>query len=267
MTPSNKLLIYIVSYQRREFTEGTIKYLTDVLPENAQIIVCDNGSTDGTREWLEANQDKYNLGLLFPESNLRVGGAWTLLTNYYDKGDFDYILLLDNDGWMNPQHPDWYQQCLELFNSDSTIGSLGLGSEKERGFFGTGKFKDPNFESQKQFKDLTYYDTIYYAAFRLDKFDLWHNTMSSWRHKFIGDKIGIHYRSVGYRTLKLSPGFVIDISEYNFDNENHVEYNKWFHQRERTAGELEHRLNIHSSSEGSRDFLIKTFGPDCVKYL
>ena len=89
----DKLLIYIVSYQRKSYTQGTIKLLQNNIPKNSQIIVCDNGSTDGTREWLEENQEKYDLGLIFPEENLRVGGAWMLLTNYYKPTDFDYIFL------------------------------------------------------------------------------------------------------------------------------------------------------------------------------
>ena len=47
----NKLLIYIVSYQRKEYTQGTIEAAHKQKPNNSQIIVCDNGSTDGTREW------------------------------------------------------------------------------------------------------------------------------------------------------------------------------------------------------------------------
>jgi glycosyltransferase involved in cell wall biosynthesis len=53
----DKLLIYIVSYQRKSYTQGTIKLLQNNIPKNSQIIVCDNGSTDGTREWLEENQE------------------------------------------------------------------------------------------------------------------------------------------------------------------------------------------------------------------
>ena len=95
LTNMNKLLIYIVSYQRKEYTQGNIISISKIKPKNSQIIVCDNGSIDGTKEWLEENQEKYELGLIFPEENLRVGGAWTLLTNYLEPTEFDYILLLD----------------------------------------------------------------------------------------------------------------------------------------------------------------------------
>ena len=62
----DKLLVCIVSYQRKSFTQGTIESIYKLKPKNTQIIVCDNGSTDGTREWLQENQEKYELGLLFP---------------------------------------------------------------------------------------------------------------------------------------------------------------------------------------------------------
>lgn len=262
----NRLLVYIVSYQRKEYTQGNVVSISKVLPEGGKIIVCDNGSTDGTREWLTENQERYDLGLLFPEDNLRVGGAWTLLTNYFKPTDFDYILLLDNDGWIKPQE-NWFNQCLELFGTDDRIGSLGLVDEREKGHFGKGKFLDPNFNNQKSFNNLTYYDTVFYAAFRLDKFDLWHQTMSKWPHKFIGDKIGRYYNSIGFRTLKLTPGFVIDISEYNFDNKKHFEYNKDFHNKERDDVEFEHRLNIHSGNEEKKQYILDNFGEEYIKLL
>jgi len=263
----DKLLIYIVSYQRKSYTQGTIESLTKVLPKNCEIIVCDNGSTDGTREWLEENQEKYNLGLLFPEENLRVGGAWTLLTNYFKEDDFDYILLLDNDGWIFPSQTDWYSQCIELFNSDKNIGSLGLQCEKKPGYFSMEKTFDPNFNNKTPFNNFEIYDTVFYAAFRLDKFPLWYKTMSNWPHKFIGDKIGRHYNSLGYRTIKTTPGFIVDISEYNFDNKEHQEYNIDFYKKERDDIEYERRINMHSSTNDSKQYIINNFGKEFLKYL
>ena len=137
----SKLLIYIVSYNRIEYTIGTIMAINKVKPINSQIIVCDNGSTDGTREWLDGNQEKYQLGVIKPEQNLRVGGAWTLLTKYYKLTDFDYILLLDNDCWILP-NKTWFEQCLEIFQLDDKIGSLGLFKERKPGYFA----KEQNFD-------------------------------------------------------------------------------------------------------------------------
>ena len=263
----DKLLIYIVAYQRKSYTIGTIQLLNEVKPKNSQIIVCDNGSTDGTREWLTENQEKYDLGLLFPEENLRVGGAWTLLTNYYNENDFDYILLLDNDGWILPKEKDWYKQCVKLFNTDPQIGSLGLQNERKPGYFSMEKTFDPNFNNKRQFSNFEIYDTIFYAAFRLDKFNLWHQTMSNWPHKFIGDKIGRHYNSLGHRTIKITPGFIVDISEYNFDNKEHQEYNIDFYKKERDDIEYERRINMHSSTNDNKQYIIDNFGKNFIKYL
>lgn len=263
----NKLLIYIVSYQRKSYTQGTIKLVHQMKPEGSDIIICDNGSTDGTREWLKENQEKYELGLIFPEENLRVGGAWTLLTNYFTETDYDYILLLDNDGWLLPNETNWFSQCLDLFNSDKTIGSLGLQQERKPGYFSMEKTFDPNFNNKSRFDNFEIYDTVFYAAFRLDKFNLWYQTMRNWPHKFIGDKIGKHYNSLGYRTIKLTPGFIVDISEYNFDNEAHREYNVDFYKKERDNIEYERRINMHSSTIINKQYVINNFGKNFTKYL
>jgi glycosyltransferase involved in cell wall biosynthesis len=268
----NKLLIYIVSYERMSYTQGTIECLHKTKPANSQIIVCDNGSTDGTREWLEENQEKYELGLIFPEENLRVGGAWTLLTNYYNEDDFDYILLLDNDGWLIPDRK-WFNKCLSLFNIDPQIGSLGLEIRPNPGFYSMAMTPDPNYKNKIPHLDMEYYDTVYFAGFRLDKFPLWHKTMSNWPHKFIGDKIGKYYNSLGYRTIQYTPGFIVDVSQYDFTNPAHDEYNRWFYERERNLkgkkynSWVENWINNVNPIKDPKSYIEKTFGKDYLKHL
>jgi glycosyltransferase involved in cell wall biosynthesis len=268
----DKLLIYIVSYQRKSYTCGTIEALSKVLPQNSEIIICDNGSTDGTREWLEENQKKYNLGLLFPDENLRVGGAWTLLTNYFKHDDYDYILLLDNDGWILPDK-EWFSKCLELFDADPKIGSLGLELRPTPGYYSMAMTPDPNYKNKQLYKDVEYYDTIFYAAFRLDKFSLWHQTMSNWAHKFIGDKIGRHYNSLGWRTLQYLPGIIVDISQYNFTNPNHEEYNRLFYAQERNLEGDKYDAWLKTWEEkvslmaNPKEYIQEIFGEEYLQYL
>ena len=262
-----KLLIYIVSFQRKEYTQGNIISISKIKPKNSQIIVCDNGSTDGTREWLEENQEKYDLGLIFPEENLRVGGAWTLLTNYFNEDSFDYILLLDNDHWMIPTNPNWFNECLELYKKYPNLGSLGLLGRRKPGWFGNQTMQDQNFKNRKTLNNQEYYSTIFYAGCRLDKFSLWHQTMKEWPHQFIGDKIGRHYQSLGYDTIKLNPGHALDISQYTFDNPNHEEYNKWFFKRERTMEGYLKKMK-RTPKHGERIKIIQEkFGEDFLNLL
>jgi len=261
-----KLLIYIVSYNRIEYTKGTILAISKVKPNNSQIIICDNGSTDGTREWLDENQERYQLGIIKPEQNLRVGGAWTLLTRYYKPEDFDYILLLDNDCWVLPD-VSWFEQCLEIFKLDSKIGSLGLFKERKPGYFAKEQNFDSSFNNKVKHNKIEYFDTVYYAGARLDKFNIWHQTMSNWPHKFIGDKIGRHYNSLGVRTIKLHPGMIVDISTYDFKNKNHIDYNKNFYEMERDIKEYERVSNLSLSKEEVLKFVKANFGESHLKFI
>ena len=256
----NSLLVYIVSYERIEYTIGTIKSIHSVLPPNSQIIVCDNGSTDGTREWLEENQEKYNLGIILPEENLRVGGACKMLTRHFQPTDFDYILVLDNDCWIVPDS-SWFDNCMEIFAMDPKRCSLGLLREKEAGKFSIRGIQDPNYKNVKIHKSQEYFDTVYYAAARLDKFDVWHKTMSNWSHQFIADKIGRHYNGLGYTATKLHPGYVIDISEFDFDNANHTEYYKWFFNKEKSKELFDRKLN---DVPKNKEEIIRSIFPDEV---
>jgi hypothetical protein len=133
---------------------------------------------------------------------------------------------------------------------------------------------DLNFNNKTPFQHFETYDTVYYAGARLDKFELFHKTMNSWPHNFIGDKIGRSYNSQGYRTVKITPGFIIDISEYNMDNEEHRDYYKGFFKRERNIKNqdefdtfFENYNKKIEKLESSEEFVTKIFGRGFIKYL
>ena len=262
----SRTLIYIVSYQRMSYTQGTIKSIRSHNLKNVDIIVCDNGSTDGTREWLEENKINYSFEVYLPETNLRVGGAWTYLTTQTSPEDYDYIILLDNDGWIIPKE-GWLDQCLRLFEADQRIVSLGLQRERKPGYFSMEKNYDHNYETRVVFEDIEVYNTVFYAAFRMDRFKDWHETMSNWPHRFIGEKLNVHYNMLGKATLKITPGYVVDISEYNFDNSEHLDYNVDFYNKERDQQEFSRRLSMHSTTSSDREFISELFGESFLEFL
>ena len=72
---------------------------------------------------------------------------------------------------------------------------------------------------------------------------------------------------MGYRTLKTTPGFIVDISEYNFDNKEHREYNIDFYKKERDDVEFQRRMEMHSTNENMKTYIINTFGEEYLKFL
>lgn len=256
----------MVSYQRKEYTIGNVMSISKALPENATFIICDNGSTDGTREWLEANQEKYGYILWLSETNLRVGGAWKYLANKYEDDDFDYILCLDNDHWLYP-NPNFFEECLEVFDLDKDISSLGLLGRRMPGHFSNETAYDKNYDNRKEFKGQEYFYTDLYAGCRLDKFNLWRNTMKDWKNNVIANKVCLAYQAAGKKTVKLNPGHALDISQYNFNNPNHDEYNKWFFAKEKPKGRFEKKQQRGVSDDETRSLVIDRFGQEVADVL
>ncbi|MEM4267009.1 MAG: glycosyltransferase, partial [Candidatus Nanoarchaeia archaeon] len=80
-----------------------------------ELIVIDNGSTDGTKEWLDERQE---IRVLHLPENLGVPGAKNLGLALA-KGE--YICFLDND---TEAGPGWLEQFLDAFK-DPTVGFAG----------------------------------------------------------------------------------------------------------------------------------------------
>ena len=90
-----------------------------------EIIVVDDGSTDGTKEFLEGNSDLYDI-LSINDSNLGKGGA---VRNALDKATGDFVLFQDADLEYNPN--DYIPMLKCLINSRTSVyGSRILGQIK-----------------------------------------------------------------------------------------------------------------------------------------
>jgi GT2 family glycosyltransferase/ubiquinone/menaquinone biosynthesis C-methylase UbiE len=112
-----KTSIILLTYNGLPYTRKCIESIRTYTPPNDyEIIVVDNGSTDGTAQWLRAQSDlqviynKENAG--FPKG-CNQGMALA-------KGDT--LLLLNNDTIVTPR---WLDQLLACLYSDDRIGGVG----------------------------------------------------------------------------------------------------------------------------------------------
>ena len=93
-------------------------------PEKHEVIVVNNGSTDGTREWLEARPD---IKAIHNETNL---GFPVACNQGMKAARGDQIVLLNNDTIVTP---GWLRRMIEAMNTAPDIGLVGPRSNSVSG--------------------------------------------------------------------------------------------------------------------------------------
>lgn len=105
----------VVTYNRKKLLIRCIEHLRKQTIGLNSIIVVNNGSTDGTKEWLDTQAD---LDIIHQENVGGSGGFYRGIEHAYKKG-FDWIWCMDDDVYPEPD-------CLEnlLKQYDEKIGVL-----------------------------------------------------------------------------------------------------------------------------------------------
>jgi glycosyltransferase involved in cell wall biosynthesis len=140
-----------------------------------EIIVVDDGSTDGTKEFLEGNSDLYDI-LSINDSNLGKGGA---VRNALDKATGDFVLFQDADLEYNP---DEYVRLLKpviQFEADVVMGSRFLSPDWTRVFYYSHKVGNKLISNLFNILFNTTWSDIYscYLLYRRNLID--HNSLVS----------------------------------------------------------------------------------------
>lgn len=93
------LLVIIITYNGMKWLDRCLSSVKNSSIK-AQLFIVDNGSTDGSIEFIKKN---------YPEANLHVctenrgfGRANNLGIQYALENDFDYVYLLNQDAWVEP---------------------------------------------------------------------------------------------------------------------------------------------------------------------
>ena len=108
----NNIACIVVTYNRLELLKQCINALLHQSFNNFDIIVVNNGSTDGTEKWLKENpQIKF-----FTQENLGGAGGFHNGIKYAYQSGYDYFSIMDDDGISD-------RFCLEKLISVAKQGS------------------------------------------------------------------------------------------------------------------------------------------------
>ncbi len=124
-------IITLTFNKLEEATKPFLNSLYEFTPENDfDLIIVDNGSKDGTKEFLQEFSSKYkNIKLIFNEENLGYSKGNNIGIKEALKGDYGYIGLLNNDILFTP---DWLKDTLNFFNKDEKIGLISPRIQKKK---------------------------------------------------------------------------------------------------------------------------------------
>ena len=118
--------LIVVSYNKRPYTELCLRGQLACTPPAGQIIVVDNGSTDGSLEVFdeELEVDSETSGVEFVlirnASNL---GACTARNQGLEVARGDYVAFMDND--VVVRHRDWLARLRAVLDEDEKVGICG----------------------------------------------------------------------------------------------------------------------------------------------
>ena len=117
--------IVLVSCERLEFTKRSVTTLAERTRTPYRLIVVDNGSTDGSVEWI---LDAYRGGLIHEflplKENYGIHWAWNTGLSMV-KSD-PYFVTSDNDVLCPDLEPDWLARQVDLMDKYSEFGAISL---------------------------------------------------------------------------------------------------------------------------------------------
>ena len=114
----NRVLVIVVTYNGMKWIDRCLGSLS-VSEVPADVYVVDNGSTDGTREYIQENYPHVKLHLA--NSNLGFGRANNHGMRHALERGYEYVYLLNQDAWV---FPDTFKVLIEAMEADRSIGIL-----------------------------------------------------------------------------------------------------------------------------------------------
>ena len=116
-----RVAILILNWNGMRDTLETLKSVQRLQYDNFEVVLVDNGSTDGSREAIATAFP--TVRLIAPPTNLGVAGGRNLgIEAILRQPDVDYVLFLDNDVTLEPSLLD---KLVAAAKRDATLGIVG----------------------------------------------------------------------------------------------------------------------------------------------
>jgi len=122
------LSVVIPVYNERATIEEILRRV-GAAPLDKEIIVVDDGSTDGTREWLESRRDQQGIRLIVHPRNMGKGAA---LRDGFRAATGDIVIVQDADLEYDPSDYPRLVEPIADGRADAVFGSRFLGSAPHR---------------------------------------------------------------------------------------------------------------------------------------
>lgn len=124
-----KLIVVIVTYNGMKWIDHCLSSLTlsTIKPD---VFLVDNGSNDGTQEFVVKNYPE----VIFRQSkdNLGFGRANNLGLQYALDNEYDYVYLLNQDAWVEPNTFEILIDCLQKHPEYGIVSPLQCQANKKR---------------------------------------------------------------------------------------------------------------------------------------
>jgi glycosyltransferase involved in cell wall biosynthesis len=121
-----KIGLYIITFNRKRFTEECFKSILWSKPKQTEIVIVDNGSNKETldivKKFSEENKDLVKK-VFYNKENLFVGASWNQAWNYM-KDSYEILGGMNNDFFVAPGWEENIISCFSELNLDFLVGSV-----------------------------------------------------------------------------------------------------------------------------------------------